>query len=151
MDGYVANFRIVANFTIAANLHVTNLNTLFPPSVANKVRGSAAQAELLIRAIEALRPNLIARPEADRILSGVDSDSERRARKRSSSSCSFNRKRSKVDELEQKMDNMFSVLMKKIESLQSDNRSMQEEMSDPDDSDKENYPFYTDSVSEATT
>ncbi|KAL4720276.1 hypothetical protein ACJJTC_001383 [Scirpophaga incertulas] len=122
-----------------------------PPSVANKVRGSAAQAELFIRAIEALRPSLIARPEADRILSGVDSDSERRARKRSSSSSSFNPKRSKVDELEQKMDNMFSVLMEKIESLQSDNRSMQDEMSDPDDSDKENYPFYTDSVSEATT
>ncbi|XP_045782643.1 uncharacterized protein LOC123879138 [Maniola jurtina] len=122
-----------------------------PPAVANKIRGSAAQAELFNRAIEVMKPSLISRPEADRLLSGGDSDSERRARKRSSSSGSFQSKRSRVDELEQKMDSMFAVLVEKIENLGSGSHSQQDEISDAEDSDQEVFPPSPESGSDSGT
>lgn len=112
-----------------------------PPAVANKIRGTAAQSELFNRAIETLKPLLISRPDADKILSGIDSESDRETRKRrSSSSSSFQPKRSKVDELESKMNGMFAALVDKIEKLAPRRPSLESGPSETEEWDFEEDP-----------
>ncbi|KAJ8735810.1 hypothetical protein PYW07_007430 [Mythimna separata] len=120
---------------------------LGPPSIANRIRGSAARTELFKQSVEDLRPLLHTRNEANKILSGSLSESEISTRKRRSSSSvhdhSQTQKRrrtspvpstsqdSRIESLEKKMDSMFSVLLKRIDPHHH-------QLSEPD-SDKENY------------
>lgn len=120
---------------------------LGPPSIANRIRGSAARTELFKQSVEVLRPLLHTRCEADKILSGNLSESEKSNRKRRScslvSDCRQTQKRRRISPapstsqdsrfecLEKKMDSMFSLLLKKIDSHR--------QQLSGSESDKENY------------
>ncbi|KAH9632882.1 hypothetical protein HF086_002704 [Spodoptera exigua] len=57
---------------------------LGPPSIANRIRGSAARTELFKQSVDELRPLLHTQYEANKILSGSLSESEKSNRKRRS-------------------------------------------------------------------
>lgn len=134
---------------------------LGPPFVANRIRGSAARTEFFKEAVEAMRPLMHTRSEADRILSGCLSESEKTCRKRSRTFSLTSqdqnrqeptRRRRRVDSLspsssqnariealEQKMEGMFSILLEKLEHReQVDSESDKENNSS--DSDLEIVP-----------
>lgn len=97
-----------------------------PPAIANKIRGSAAQAEIFIRALDPIKHLFVSRKHASDNLSqessAVDSESELRSfssRKRSNSEGfrPYPVKKSRVDVLERRMYDMFTTLSNKIDSL----------------------------------
>lgn len=92
-----------------------------PPAICNKIRGSAAATELFNVAV---KPRRMSRKEADRALSMETDEEATNMRKRrissdpeSSDAWATRPKRSRIDSLEQRMNDMFSTLMEKIESL----------------------------------
>lgn len=91
-----------------------------PPSICNKIRGSAAATEIFNQAVAQGRP--MSRREAARALS-LDRETEehmRISRKRQGSrASSSDPKRSRLDIMEDKMESMFSSIMDKIQGLES--------------------------------
>lgn len=126
---------------------------LGPPSIANRIRGSAARTELFKQSVDELRPLLHTRYEANKILSGSLPESEKSNRKRRSCSSVYDptqsqkRRRtspgpstsqdSRIESLEKKMDSMFSLLLKRIDTQHQQPASLAQTI-EPD-SDKENY------------
>ncbi|CAG9792962.1 unnamed protein product [Diatraea saccharalis] len=125
---------------------------LGPPAVANRIRGSALRTELFKQAVEPLRPLLHTRSEADAILSGrrLGSEETNRKRRSNSSSTSYShyqheepplrRRRvespspiqdARIGALEQRVEDMFSIILERLEPRQRD---------DPE-SDKENESY----------
>lgn len=106
-----------------------------PPALANRIRGSAAQTEIFNSAIRPVRHLILSRSEANAILSGHgDTESDRESRKRSHSRSSERScKRSKVDLLEDKMNQMFNVLLEKIEDIRPNSSSVVQEEGDSDE------------------
>lgn len=92
---------------------------LGPPSIANKIHGSAAQTELFKKAVECMNPDLHTRKEADIILTGHNSESNTTNRKRRDTSTlsEDQPKQCKVDQLEENINTMFSIITSKIEAL----------------------------------
>ncbi|KAF9420537.1 hypothetical protein HW555_003287 [Spodoptera exigua] len=126
---------------------------LGPPSIANRIRGSAARTELFKQSVDGLRPLLHTRYEANKILSGSLSESEKSNRKRRSCSSVFDRSQSqkrrrispvastsqdsRIECLEKKMDSMFALLLEKIDTHHQQQTNLAQTR-EPD-SDKENY------------
>ncbi|KAI5641153.1 reverse transcriptase (RNA-dependent DNA polymerase) domain-containing protein [Phthorimaea operculella] len=98
---------------------LTRALILGPPAIANRIRGSAARTEFFKEAVASLKPLLVTQKEADRILSGADVDVEAANRKRRSTSrfSDSQSKRAKVDVLEDRMENMFSLIMDKYSKV----------------------------------
>lgn len=133
---------------------------LGPPAIANKVRGSAARTELFKQSTDSLRPLLHTRAEANRILTGELSESEASIRKKDSSisSCGNDKKsqkrrrssspgcgkKSRLDSLEERMNDMFSYLVSSIDSLKE---SRPDHPEDTDESSVNEDPY----VQEAET
>lgn len=93
-----------------------------PPAICNRIRGSAAATELFNEAVRPKRP--MSRKEADRALSlEADADFTQSRRRHfssdpeSSDAWASRPKRSKVDALEQHMNQMFATLMERMDSL----------------------------------
>lgn len=97
-----------------------------PPALANRIRGSAAQTEIFNSAMRPVKHLILSRSEANAVLSGcVDTESDRESRKRSlSRSSERSCKRSKVEVLEDKMNQMFNVLLEKIEEMHPNTSSV---------------------------
>ncbi|KAH9630001.1 hypothetical protein HF086_001471 [Spodoptera exigua] len=126
---------------------------LGPPSIANRIRGSAARTELFKQSVDGLRPLLHTRYEANKILSGSLSESEKSNRKRRSCSSVFDRSQSqkrrrispvastsqdsRIECLEKKMGSMFALLLERIGTHHQQQTNLAQTR-EPD-SDKENY------------
>ncbi|KAH9635721.1 hypothetical protein HF086_001759 [Spodoptera exigua] len=126
---------------------------LGPPSIANRIRGSAARTELFKQSVDGLRPLLHTRYEANKILSGSLSESEKSNCKRRSCSSVFDRSQSqkrrrvspvastsqdsRIECLEKKMDSMFALLLERIDTHRQQQTNLAQTR-EPD-SDKENY------------
>lgn len=119
-----------------------------PPCLVNKVKGSAAQAEIFLHAAQSVKPLCISRKAAAEELKpekGVgDEDSEdtetedpqNRSRKRSAGGTEMiGAKRSRYVVLEEQMNNIFSILMEKIDDLKENRRNNREENGLDDDGD----------------
>lgn len=105
-----------------------------PPSICNKIRGSAAATELFNAAVKSDRPS--SRREANRALSvdpSTDVDSEDQLRPPRP-------KKAKIDKLEERMETMFTIFMDKLDSIQNSRRP-----DDDQESDREVYPPYPES------
>lgn len=120
---------------------------LSPPAIANKIRGSAVRTELFKQSVEVVLPLLHTRAEADRILSGNLSEGQETGRKRrggsSSREPSSQRRRVRTpspstsqdlrfEALDKKIDNMFSILLGKINQRQNESDSDKENEGDTD-------------------
>lgn len=108
-----------------------------PPAVVNKIKGSAAQAEIFLHALKPLKEHFISRKQAADLLRGEEEseDEEDRVRdgkRKASSSEGPVSKRSKFSILEERMENMFQVLLDKIEG-----KRMPEDSSDSDSEESE--------------
>ncbi|KAJ2943381.1 hypothetical protein O0L34_g12191 [Tuta absoluta] len=127
-----------------------------PPALANRIRGSAAQTEIFNKAVGALKPLLVSRVEADRLLSGrEESEEEEKSERRDKRSCSASSdrsvKRTKLEErVERQMKEMFSVMLEKIDQkLERKEKDPEPYQSDEHESyyeeDREEEQFYSDS------
>ncbi|KAJ2940382.1 hypothetical protein O0L34_g59 [Tuta absoluta] len=84
------------------------------PAIANRVRGSAARTEFFKESVSCLKPLLLTQREANLTLSGTNLEGKALGRKRRSTSClssDSQSKKSRDDELEHKVDNMFAIMM----------------------------------------
>lgn len=88
-----------------------------PPAITNKIRGSAAATEIFKAATKHIKSQIISREEVDRILESESEDGNRK--RRGSSWSSGTAKRSKVEQLEVRMNNMFSSMKAEIKSLRT--------------------------------
>lgn len=122
-----------------------------PPAVTNKIKGSASQAEIFIQALRPIKDQFVSRKQAAALLkpaeesSGSETDeNESPGDKRGAKSLpGIERppKRSKVLILEEKMENMFQVMLNKIEKRKGRDRSGCSESKDSYDDGVEEQSF----------
>lgn len=122
-----------------------------PPSICNRIRGSAAATEIFNQAVKS--GMAMSRREADRALSlDRDSEGDVSRKRRSSTFHGPNPKKSKVEMLEQRMESMFSTIMDRISSLEPSNRKSKYLVSsDEGDTSNDTIDFEPHSRSRSTT
>ncbi|XP_044580459.1 uncharacterized protein LOC123267486 [Cotesia glomerata] len=102
-----------------------------PPAVVNKIKGSASQAEIFLHALKPLKDQFISRKQAADLLRPEEETSEEEqnenepldgaAGKRRIPMPNNPAKRSRIAQLEERMENMFHVLLDKIENKNAEN------------------------------
>lgn len=85
-----------------------------PPSIVNRIKGTAAYAEIFVNAIEPMRRLILTRMEVCRQLRQPSEEEEEEEDLEERPA-----KRSRLEKLEEKVDSLFQKLYHKIESLKS--------------------------------
>lgn len=115
-----------------------------PPAIVNKIKGSASQAEVFLHALKPLKEFFVSRKQAADLLKPTISSSEEEqdendppndlTGKRKGSDLQGNpSKRSRISMVEERMENMFQVLLDKIENRNAENEWSDGSADDSDD------------------